>query len=117
MKRLSPAFWSLLLAPVLIVISSSVSSSSAFAKELGHFNAHLHKIDHIKYNQSGCKHYYPLTYLGEHVHQLGHDVAITFRINKAGRLAQIAHSASPSCIEQLNSNQHKVHLGARKLKP
>merc|ERR1719239_714842 len=63
-----------ILAPILIVVPTSISSRATFPKELRHFNSNL----------------------GEHVHQLGHDVAITFRVNEASSLAQIAHPPSPA---------------------
>merc|ERR1719474_591620 len=61
------------LAPIFIIVAS-VTSGTTFTKELGHLDSNL----------------------GKHVHQLRHHVAITLRIDEAGGLAQIPHSASSS---------------------
>merc|ERR1719339_882741 len=60
------------LAPILIVVASSISSSSTFTKELRHLNPTL----------------------GQHIHQLWHDITIPFRVDEAGRLPQISNSTS-----------------------
>merc|ERR1711922_83028 len=62
------------LAPILIVIATSVTTRTTFSKELGHLNSNL----------------------SEHVHQLGHHIAITLRVNKTRCLAQVTHSACSS---------------------
>ena len=105
------------LAPVFIIVAG-VTSSTTFAKELGHLNSNLRhgqlnwqERDSTNWNEIINRvlyRSYSFTHLGKHIHQLGHYVTVTLGIDEAGGLAQIPHPAGTSCVQNNLSMRQKL---------